>query len=364
MKIELKQIKIRDLVKGYEDDEETSHVVAYDGKLDVRPAFQREFVYKDAQRIAVIDSIKKHFPLNVMYWGVRDDGTYEVIDGQQRTIAICQYYIGEFSYNGLYFNNLQENEKEEFLDYDLMIYTCEGNPKEKLDWFEIINIAGEKLTQQELLNAVFFGPWLSDAKQFFSKKSCVAAKISSDYVDGSPIRQEILETALKWISKGNIREYMATHQHKPNANELRAYFKNVIEWINNTFRPTSAEKKFMKGLDWGTLYNEHKDDEIDFNKCHEIFDTLILDDDVTKKKGIFPYIITGEEKYLSIRDFSTAIKMKVYKKQKGLCAKCGKPFKIEDMEGDHIDPWSKGGHTTEENCQMLCVHCNRRKSAK
>ena len=189
MKIQLKQITVRDLVKDYEDDAENG-VRTYGGLLDVRPPYQREFVYKDKQRDAVIETVKQGFPLNVMYWAKREDGTFEVIDGQQRTISLCQYVTGDFAYMMRYFHNLQDDEQQQILDYELMVYVCEGTDSEKLKWFETINIAGEKLTQQELRNAVYHGSWLADAKRYFSKNGCAAYQIGQDYVSGSPIRHK------------------------------------------------------------------------------------------------------------------------------------------------------------------------------
>lgn len=216
MKIELKEITIRELTEGYVDNAENG-VVGYNGKLDIRPPYQREFVYKDKQRDAVIETINKNFPLNVLYWAVCENGRFEVIDGQQRTISIAQYVNGDFSLNGLYFHNLQKDEQEKILNYKLMIYWCTGTDSEKLAWFKIINIAGEKLTDQELRNAVYSGTWVTDAKRYFSKNGCAAYQIGEKYLNGSAIRQEYFETAIKWISDNNIEEYMAKHQHEPNA---------------------------------------------------------------------------------------------------------------------------------------------------
>ena len=360
MKIELHEITVRELAEGYKDNAEEG-VVGYGGRLDIRPPYQREFIYKDKQRDAVITTIIKNFPLNVMYWAVRDDGGYEIIDGQQRTISVCQYINGDFSYEGRYFHNLQDDEQEQILNYKLMIYFCEGTDSEKLDWFKIINIAGVKLTDQELRNAVYHGPWVTDAKRYFSKRGCPAYAIGSDYLNGSAIRQDYLETAIKWISKGNIEEYMAKHQHDPNASALWRYFQDVITWVETTF---IKKRKFMKGVDWGTLYNKYKDEVHNAEAIEEEISKLILDDDVTNKKGIYPYILTRDEKYLNIRAFTPAMKQKAYEKQKGICAICGKHFELSEMEADHIIPWSEGGKTNEENCQMLCKECNRRKSNK
>ena len=365
MKIELKEIAVKDLVEGYEDNDEAG-VVGYGGRLDIRPPYQREFIYKDKQRDAVIDTITKDFPLNVMYWAVRDDGNFEIIDGQQRTVSICQYVNNDFSINGMAFHNLPSDKQEQILNYKLMVYFCEGTDSEKLEWFKTINIAGEKLTDQELRNAVYSGSWVTDAKRYFSKTGCPAFKIGSDYLNGSPIRQEYLETAIKWISDGNIEAYMSQHQHDPNASALWIYFQSVISWIEATFpkKYNKNRKKFMKGIDWGTLYNQFKDEVLDADKLEKEIQQLILDDDVTNKKGIYPYVLTRNEKYLSIRAFTDAMKLKVYEKQKGICVKCGEHFELSEMEADHITPWHEGGKTIEENCQLLCKNCNRKKSGK
>src|SRR5574344_2026767 len=230
MKIDLHKIKIADVVKDYKDSAEEG-VSAFGGKLDIRPKYQREFVYSGKQRDEVIKTIKNGFPLNVMYWVKKEDGNFEVIDGQQRTISIAKFVNGDFyiEFNGriAMFHNLTKKEQEQILNYDLMIYHWEGNDKEKLDWFKIINIAGEKLTDQELRNAVYTGPWLSDAKLKFSKSNCAAYLLANKYVNGSPLRQESLETAISWINGGDVEGYMALHQHDPNANALWTYFKEV-----------------------------------------------------------------------------------------------------------------------------------------
>ena len=361
MKIELKEITIQELSDGFEDNNEDG-VVGFGGKLDIRPPYQREFIYKDKQRDAVINTITKNFPLNVMYWAVREDGTFEVIDGQQRTISICQYIGGDFAFQNRYFHNLKADEKEKILNYTLMVYVCSGTESEKLEWFKTINIAGEKLTEQELRNAVYTGSWVSDAKRYFSKSGCVAYNIGSDYLNGSPIRQEFLETAIDWISEGKIENYMATHQHDPNATALWLYFQSVITWVNATF--TVKRKKFMKGIQWGLFYNKYKDVVFDTKAIEEETARLIADDEVEKKSGIYAYILTKDERYLGIRTFSDSVKQKVYENQKGICPICKNHFDISEMEGDHITPWVEGGKTIEENCQMLCKDDNRRKSSK
>ena len=361
MDIKLTKITVGQLAEGYEDNDENG-VVGFGGKLNIRPKYQREFVYKDSQRNAVIDTVTKNFPLNVMYWAACDDGTFEIIDGQQRTISLCQYVTGVFSFNMRYFHNLQSDEQRKILDYPLDIYICSGTDSEKLEWFRTINIAGEKLTEQELRNAVYAGSWVSDAKRYFSKSKCAAQGIGGDYMSGAPIRQEYLETAIDWISDGHIEEYMAGHQHDPVASELWRYFQSVIAWVETTF--TVKRPKIMRSVAWGTLYNRYKDELYDPRVLERRIYELLSDDDVQRQSGIYPYLLTGDEKHLSIRAFSDKMKQTAYEKQKGICAICGEHFEISEMEGDHITPWSEGGKTVAENCQMLCRQCNRRKSNK
>lgn len=360
MKIDLHRIKVRDVVAGYVDNAEEG-VVGYSGKLNIRPKYQREFVYDAKQRNAVIDTVRKNFPLNVMYWMVNQDGGYEVLDGQQRTISIAQYVNNDFSVDGMMFHSLTEDEQNQILDYELMIYWCEGTDRERLDWFETINIAGEKLTDQELRNAVYTGPWLSDAKLKFSKSNCVASLLASDggqLITGSPIRQELLEKTIDWISGGEIREYMARHQRDVNADELWEYFQSVIEWVRATFVKYRSE---MKGVEWGVLYNQFKDAELDPEAIEAEVLELMKDEDVTKKSGIYTYVLTRQQKWLNICGFSDKERREAYERQNGVCVKCGEHFDIAQMDADHITPWVDGGKTEAANCQMLCRECNRRK---
>lgn len=360
MEIKLHEITIREVTEGYMDNQENG-VVGYGGKLDIRPPFQREFIYNEKERNAVIETINKNFPLNVMYWSKNGD-KYELLDGQQRTLSICQYVNGDFSVDYKGFNNLTPDLQNKILDYKLMIYICEGTPSEKLDWFKIINIAGEKLTDQELRNSQYTGTWLYDAKRHFSKNSCPAYQIAEKFLTGVAIRQDYLETALKWISNRDgieIEEYMRIHQNDNDANELWMYFQSVIDWINRLF---PKYRKEMKGIDWGTLYNEYKDQSFNSDKLEEKIVELMTDDDVTNKKGIYLYLITGKEKHLSIRAFTDNQKREAYERQQGICPNCKNHFEINEMEGDHITPWHAGGKTNAENCQMLCRECNRRKS--
>lgn len=360
MKIELQEMTIRDLTADYQDNEEAG-VRGFSGQLDIRPPYQREFIYKDKQRDAVIETVFKGFPLNVMYWAVRDEGGYEVIDGQQRTISICQYVAGDFAFKGRYFYNLRTDEKERLLDYKLMVYQCSGADSEKLDWFETINIAGAQLTKQELRNAVYSGPWVTDAKRYFSKSGCAAYGIGSKYVSGELNRQAYLETAVGWINRGDIEGYMALHQHDPNAAELWLYFRSVIGWVEATFPTYRAE---MKSVPWGELYNQFNGELLDSSRLEAEVARLMLDEDVERKKGIYSYVLDRKEKHLSIRAFSPAMRREAYERQQGICADCGNQFDLAGMEADHITPWHQGGKTTAANCQMLCVEDNRRKGGR
>lgn len=370
MKIEPHQITIRELVDGYKNNDEEG-VVAYHGKLNVRPKYQREFVYKPKERNAVIDTVLKGYPLNIMYWSVQEDGTYELMDGQQRTVSICEYYVGNFAFEERYYSGLEDEEKERFLNYPITIYFCKGSIPEKLKWFETINIAGEPLSDQELRNAMNTGPWLTSAKISFSKTNCRAKGLADKYINVKVNRQELLELALSWIidrdkvdSDGQpltIMKYMNLHRHDDNADELWFYFRNVIDWVETKF---SHYYKQMKGLPWGIYYNKYKDKPLDAKSVNAKVADLMKDYDVTNKKGIFEYILDGKEKHLNIREFQEPEREYAYARQKGCCAKCGKHFPIEEMQADHIKPWSLGGKTVKENCQMLCAECNATKSDK
>jgi hypothetical protein len=357
VKIVPANITIRELAEGYADNAEDG-VVAFDGLLDVRPPYQREFVYKDKQRNAVVQTVFNEYPLNVMYWSVRDDGTFEIIDGQQRTISICQYVTGEFSFEGRYFHNLQQDERDRFLDYTLTVYQCSGTDSDRLAWFKTINIAGEKLTDQELRNAVYAGSWVAAVKRIFSKTNCPAYGLASDYMTGTPIRQDYLETVIEWINDGDVEGYMAIHQHDPNANTEWLYFQAVIAWTKATF---PKYRKNMKSVAWGELYNVHKGKAWDADALEKEVARLMLDDEVSSKSGIYPFVLGGDPRTLSLRAFSENQKREAFERQKGVCPVCEKTFDITQMEADHITPWSKGGRTVSENCQMLCRDDNRRK---
>ncbi|HEO8744302.1 TPA: DUF262 domain-containing protein [Campylobacter upsaliensis] len=391
MQIDKTEISIKELVEGYKRDEESGQVVAYAdssgvARLNIRPKYQREFVYKEAQRNAVIDTILKGFPLNIMYWVKNVDFgaecEYEVLDGQQRTISICEYVKGSFSIQwndkSQYFHTLSKDLQEKFLDYKLDVYVCQGSESEKLEWFKTINIAGETLTNQELRNAVYASVWLSDAKRRFSKPNGVAVLKGAKYLNGSALRQEFLESAIAWKVDSRkdekICEYMAKHaKDSKNADELWEYFAKVIDWVEMKFE---KYRKEMKGLEWGLFYNTYKDKPLDAKELESKIIELMQDDEVGSKKGVYPYLLSGDEKHLSLRAFSDSIKRAVYERQGGVCAnsdghikgvKCpheNERLELEQMEADHILAWSKGGKTEKKNCQMLCRECNRKKSDK
>ena len=370
MKIELHQIKIRDLFANYTDlSIQEEGITGYNGRLNIRPKYQREFVYDEKKRNAVMETVWQGFPLNVMYWVRVADDQYEVLDGQQRTISICSFIAGEymmyFDGNLLGYYNMTEEQQNRILDYELQVYICEGTDEEKLKWFKTINIAGEKLTEQEIRNAIYSGSWVTQAKRRFSKSNCVAHKIASDFMNCKPIRQEYFETALRWIADKQgktLEQYMAEHQHDTDADELWQYFQDVIHWTDKLFG--RKYKKEMKGVQWGLLYNQYRDTTLTATAISAEVARLMRDSDVERKSGIFSYIFDHDIRHLGIRTFDDNTKREIYEKQNGICPLCGKHFEIEQMEADHITPWVEGGRTIASNCQMLCRNCNRRKSAK
>lgn len=305
-----------------------------------------------------------------MYFAVREDGTFEVMDGQQRILSICQYVNGDFSHNQRSFQNLPSDLRDQILDYGLQVYHCTGTPSEKLAWFKVINVAGERLYAQELRNAVYHGPFVSDAKKWFSKKSCPAAIEGEGYVDGTPNRQELLELALKWICLRDglkeIEDYMDKARSNPNATDLWVHYLNVLTWAKSSF---PVIRKPMKSVDWGELYQKFGNTYPDSSDLEARVSALFLDDEVTNKGGIYPYVLDGNERHLNLRAFTDAQRLQMFERQNGLCAKpsisghdAEQRFELNEMEADHIKPWSQGGRTSVENGQMLCIMCNRLKS--
>ena len=373
MTIKQIEVTVGDIARGYINSEEQG-VRGYGGQLDIRPPYQREFIYNENEQQAVISTVLKGYPLNVMYWVRRSEDAecpYEVMDGQQRTLSLCEYVDGKFAYDFKNFFNQPADIQKLILDYPLTIYLCEGEPSEKLEWFKTINIAGKPLNEQEINNAVYAGPFVTDAKRHFSKSNCGAYRLGKDLVNGTPIRQEFLKKALEWMSEHETREgkpqsvvgYMAEHQHDPNANNLWTYFQNVLNWTITNF-DLKKFKKIMKGLNWALYYDKYHSTTLDTADLASRISKLILDSDVQKQVGIIPYVLTGDERHLDLRGFPEDIKLAVWEKQHHICPSCQKEFDYEFMEGDHITPWREGGRTVIENCQMLCRECNRRKGGR
>jgi len=373
MTIKQIEVTVGDIARGYINSEEQG-VRGYGGQLDIRPPYQREFIYNENEQQAVISTVLKGYPLNVMYWVRRSEDAecpYEVMDGQQRTLSLCEYVDGKFAYDFKNFFNQPADIQKLILDYPLTIYLCEGEPSEKLEWFKTINIAGKPLNEQEINNAVYAGPFVTDAKRHFSKSNCGAYRLGKDLVNGTPIRQEFLKKALEWMSEHETREgkpqsvvgYMAEHQHDPNANNLWTYFQNVLNWTITNF-DLKKFKKIMKGLNWALYYDKYHSTTLDTADLASRISKLILDSDVQKQMGIIPYVLTGDERHLDLRCFPDDIKQTVWEKQHHICPSCQKEFDYEFMEGDHITPWREGGRTVIENCQMLCRECNRRKGGR
>ncbi len=368
MKIELHHVPVRDLVDGYANSGYDG-VVGYGGALDIRPKFQREFVYDTAKQQAVITTILSGFPLNVMYWSKATDpltktDRFEMLDGQQRSMSICEYIKGSFSVlvgaNPKNFDNLSVADQARLLDYKLMVYHCEGNEDEQLAWFEVINIAGLTLRPQELRNAVYTGPWLTDAKRYFSRESQGAQKLAKDYVTtGEVNRQDLLQNAIEWHGgKGDaaIKAYMNAHRQDVNANALWTYFKSVIDWAKLIF-PT--QRKELRSVPWNVLYDKYGQAPLDAVALEKRVKSLMGDEEVQKKSGIYTYVLTDDESALGLRTFTDNQKREAYELQAGMCPKCSKHYKLEEMDADHIVPWAKQGKTTSENCQMLCIRDNR-----
>lgn len=363
MEYELKFVTVGEVAAGYVDNAEAG-CRGYGGKLNIRPAYQREYIYKGKQRDAVVKSVQKNLPIGAMYWVKTADG-WELLDGQQRTISICQFVAGGYAIDHRGFTNLEPDAQEQILNYRLWICECFGNASETLEWFKILNTPSTPLSEQELRNAVCTGSWLEDAKKYFSRSNCAVYQHDyNKYLDGTAIRQDFLETALRWIcarDKIEIEDYMYKNQHAPNASELWLYFKGVLDWVQATFPNYRREMKYVP---WGILHNRYGGKTYDAAALEKKIVALLEDEDVTNSRGIYEYIFDGSERHLSIRKFSEKIKRAAYERQNHCCKKCGKHYPIEKMHADHIVPWSKGGRTVEENCQVLCENCNREKSNK
>ena len=302
MKITQKPIKVQYIAEGYKDNEDEG-VFAYDGKLTVRPPYQREFVYNLEQEKAVINTILNGFPLNIMYWVKNGEDDYEILDGQQRTLSVMHFldhkYPIEYKGHQVYVDGLDDEAYNQIMDYEFMIYECEGTDSEKLAWFEIVNVAGEPLTKQELRNSAYTGRWLSDAKKIFSKKNCAAKMLSDKFIKGDPSRQELLEKALIGIceyqkikSDDAIEEYMAKHKSDNDANELWQYFQDVISWVEKIFEKYNKD---MLGLDWCHLYNTYSKNTYNTKTIGEEVEKLHKDEEVGRSAKIYEYVLCKDQ---------------------------------------------------------------------
>ena len=386
-------LTIRELVEGFDENDVTGRVVAWNGQLNVRPEYQREFVYSSERQQAVIETVMNGYPLNVMYWAKCDNG-YELMDGQQRTMSICRFrdmqQIVPIMENGHIRNytyaEFDDEQQKKFMDYAVTVYICDGSEKEKMAWFRVINSEGLTLTDQEMRNAIYSSKWVTSAKEFFSAPKCRGYNsegllgnehIYGDYLNVTPgansekenavVRQKLLETALSWVTdsynmtadeKIDIEDYMRMNRNLSDATALWRYFEDVMEWVKKTF-PTY--RKSMKKVNWGILYNRYseKTPEDADAKVNAILDSS---DEIKNPAKAYEAVLADDMRILQPRAFEDRDKKWAYKKQNHRCAICGNAFELDQMDADHIIPWSKGGTTTRDNLQMLCRECNIRKS--
>lgn len=376
-------ITVEDICKGFHYNElEGKGLYGLSGKLTIQPEYQRNYIYADGKKdVAVIDSVLKGYPIGLIYFNKVGDDKFEVLDGQQRITSLGRFVEGVLSIideSGIPqdINSIATDKREKILKTKLLIYICEGTESEIKEWFRTINIAGVPLKPQELLNAVFSGPFVTKAKEEFSNSQNAHIQMWSHFINGTANRQDFLERALDWVSKGNISDYMKQHRRDDNITELKTYFNAVLGWVNSVF-PTPYEK--MKGLEWGRLYETYHKQPYDPQKVDERVAELLDDPQVENNSGVFEYVLGGEQdtKLLNVRVFDEKIKRQVYKLQtddaemKGIsnCPYCAigheatktRIWKLSEMDADHVSAWSKGGATTIENCQMLCKTHNRAK---
>jgi hypothetical protein len=374
MKTTLKTYTVREVVDGFIYNElEGKGLFGLGGKLTIQPEYQRNYIYADNKKeMAVIDSILKGYPLGLIYFNEVDDYHLEVLDGQQRITSIGRFTTGKFAIEDTnkrmqIFDSLPQDAQEKIMTKELLVYHCQGAESEIKDWFRTINIAGVPLNEQELLNAIYSGPFVTAAKTEFSNSQNANIQNWIAYVKGSALRQDFLATALAWVSKGQVDGYMSAHRTDSDITELKAYFDAVIDWVSGVFNDVEKE---MCGLEWGRLYETYHGQSYDHSKISAAVQKLYADPYVKNRRGIFEYVL-GEEtdtKLLEIRIFDEATKQAVFKQQNGLCPLCeldpkskGKAYKLSDMDADHVTAWSKGGATAIANCQMLCKSHNRAK---
>ena len=389
-----KELTIRDIVDGFSEDTKSGQVTGFGGKLNIRPKYQRQFIYELDKQKAVINTVLNEYPLNVMYWAKNGDG-WELMDGQQRTISIAKFYQDQYSVDvemagkksPRTYSGLIGADRERFLNYPLNVYICDGDEKEKLEWFQVINIAGVHLTDQEMRNAIYNGEWVTDAKRYFSRVDgegyASEGHISNDHKYGdyvaveagtkseketAVVRQKLLEIVLSWAvdaynrkygRKIDIDDYMALHHNDSDAKELWRYYEDVMEWVKKTFHTYRPE---MKAVQWGLLYNRYTNatppnaDDM----ANDIF--MNASDEISNKKGVYEAVLAKDIKFIHARAFEKKDIKWAYNKQGGICPYCHKHFEESEMQGDHIKPWCKGGITERDNLQLLCAECNGKKS--
>ena len=376
---------VGDVCKGFVfDRNEDKGLFGLDGQLIIQPEYQRNYIYGDGKRdVAVVESLLKGYPLGLIYFVKNADGMYEVLDGQQRITSFARYVNKSWPFavndeNGKprYFDSLDADQQKLIVDAPLTVYVCEGEPSEIQAWFETINIAGVPLVKQELRNAAYHGPFVTKAREVFSNMGNANMNRWQTYVSGDPKRQAILETALEWVSDGNIDDYMAQHRYDADIDELKNHFDTVIDWVDSVFEYTGSE---MCGREWGRLYREYHKNAYSKDTVAKRVNALLDDSQVTDKKGIFEYVLGGERDscLLNIRVFDKKTIKAVYRKQTveaeaqgtsncPLCAighdaNAKRIYKESEMDADHVTAWSRGGATSEKNCQMLCKTHNRAK---
>ena len=379
-------LKIEDICNGFVYNEyEGKGLFGWSGKLVIQPEYQRNYIYADGNKdVAVINSVLKGYPLGLLYFVKVAEDKYEVLDGQQRITSLGRFLTEKFTIKDNsdrrhYFKALAEDQIKQINEYNLTIYICEGTESEIKAWFETINISGVPLNDQELVNAIHSGPFVTKAKEEFSNSQNANIQKWSAYIKGDVNRQDYLRTALEWVSKDNIDDYMSKHRYYDNINELKVYFTSVIDWISNVFKDIESE---MKGIEWGRLFEKYHNTPYNPDDISKMINSLYADASVKNRKGVFEYILGGciDTKLLSIRVFEESTKKAVYTKQtneakkKGIsnCPYCvlgnnsnsKRIWKYPEMDADHVAAWSKGGATDIDNCEMLCKTHNRAKGNK
>ena len=376
-------ITVQEICDGFVYNElEGKGLFGLSGKLTIQPEYQRNYIYAEENREAgVVESVLKEYPIGLIYFNKVGKDTFEVLDGQQRITSLGRFITDKFAIkdeNGMpqIFGNMAKDKQNKILETKLLIYECEGTESQIKEWFKTINIAGVPLNNQELLNAVYSGPFVTKAKEEFSNSQNANIQKWSAYVSGSANRQEFLECALGWVSKDNIGDYMSKHSKDKNIDELKKYFNTVIDWVSRVFTDVESE---MRGLEWGRLYEAYHKKSYNPKKISEVVRILYGDPYVKNRKGIFEFILGGstDTKLLDVRVFDDATKRSAYstqttkaeKKGESNCSNCAigheanknKIWSFGEMEADHVAAWSKGGKTVAKNCEMLCKTHNRAK---